>query len=41
MGFGPEKVKYLTYAYKKGLGIKDLEKIEIIGNAIEEVVQKF
>ena len=41
MGRGPDKVKYLTYAEKRGLGTADLEKIEIIGKTIKEVYRKF
>ncbi len=41
IGYGIDKVKYLKYCEKKGLGIADLENIEIIGNSIEEVFHKF
>ena len=41
IGRGPDIVKYLKFAEKKGLGTADLNKIEIIGHKIEEVVQKF
>ncbi len=41
IGYSIDKVKYLKYCEKKGLGIADLEKIEIIGNSIEEVFHKF
>lgn len=41
IGYSIDKVKYLKYCEKKGLGTADLEKIEIIGNSIEEVFHKF
>jgi len=41
IGYSIDKVEYLKYCEKKGLGIADLEKIEIIGNSIEEVFHKF
>ncbi len=41
IGYGPDKVKYLKYAEEKGLGIADLDKIEIIGNQIKDVYRKF
>ena len=41
IGRGLDKVKYLTYAEKKGLGTADLENIEIIGKQIEDVYHKF
>ena len=41
IGYGIDKVKYLKYCEKKSLGIADIEKIEIVGNSIEEVFHKF
>lgn len=41
IGYNIDKVKYLKFCEKKGLGIADLEKIEIIGNSIEKVFHKF
>lgn len=41
IGYGTDKAKYLTYAERKGLGIADLEKIEVIGKTIKEVYRKF
>ena len=41
IGYSIDKVKYLKYCEKKGLGTTDLDKIEIIGNSIEEVYYKF
>jgi uncharacterized protein (DUF362 family) len=41
IGYSIDKVKYLKYCEKKGLGTADLEKIEIIGKSVEEVYHKF
>ncbi|MFX1258363.1 MAG: DUF362 domain-containing protein [Promethearchaeota archaeon] len=41
IGYDPDKVKYLKFAEKKGLGTANLEKIEIIGTPIKEVYHKF
>ena len=41
MRFNPDKIGYLSYAEKKGLGTADLNDIEIIGSKIEEVAAKF
>ena len=41
MGFGMDKVKYLKYGEQKGLGIANLDDIEIIGKSISEVYHKF
>jgi len=41
IGYTPKKAKYLKFAEKKGLGIANLEEIEIIGANIEDVCQKF
>ncbi len=35
------QVKYVKYAEEKGLGISDLEKIEIVGKSIKEVSREF
>ena len=41
IGYGLEKVKYLKYCEQKHLGIANLEKIDILGNSIEQVFHKF
>ena len=41
MGIEPKKVKYLKLAEKKGLGISNLKKIDILGEKIEKVKRKF
>lgn len=41
MGFSMDKVKYLKYGEQKGLGIANLDEIEIVGKSIEEVYHKF
>ena len=41
IGRNLDKVKYLSFAEKKGLGTADLEKIEIIGKSIKEIYHKF
>jgi uncharacterized protein (DUF362 family) len=41
MGISPETVKHLEYAEQKGLGIRDLNKIEVVGVPIERVRRKF
>ncbi len=41
IGYSIEKVKYLKFCEKKGLGTANLEHIEVIGNSIEEVFHKF
>lgn len=41
MGYGLDKVKYLKYGEKKGLGIANLEHIEIVGKLISDVYYKF
>ena len=41
MGFGMDKVKYLKYGEQIGLGIANLDDIEIIGKSISEVYHKF
>ena len=41
IGYRIDKVKYLKYCEKKGLGTANLEQIEIIGSSIDEVFHKF
>jgi len=41
MGFNPLDIGYLYYLDKWGVGIADLEKIEIIGESIEDLARKF
>lgn len=41
MGFGLDRVKYLKFGEKKGLGIADLDQIEIVGSEISDVYHKF
>jgi len=41
MGFNPMDVGYLYYLNKWGIGVADLEKIEIIGESIEGLTRKF
>jgi uncharacterized protein (DUF362 family) len=41
MGIDPSKVQYLRLAQGKGVGVSNLEKIEILGEEIEEVKKDF
>lgn len=41
MGIDPRKVKYLQLAAECGLGVSDLNKIEILGESIDKVKRKF
>lgn len=41
MGIDPKKVKYLQLAAKCGLGVSDLNEIEILGEEIDKVKRKF
>ena len=41
MGFDPEEISYLHYGNELGLGIADLNEIEIIGEPIENVIDPF
>ena len=41
IGYGVDKVKYLKYSEKKGLGTANMEHIEIIGRSVEEVFNQF
>jgi uncharacterized protein (DUF362 family) len=41
MGVPPESVKHIRYAVEKGLGISDLNSIEVVGESIEKVRRKF
>jgi len=41
MGFGLDKVKYLKFGEEKGLGIANIDQIEIIGSPISDVYVKF
>ena len=41
MGVAPDTIKHLRYAEKKGLGICDLNQIEVVGEPIERVRTKF
>ena len=41
MGIPPHRVKHLVLAEKKGLGTCNLDKIEVIGEKIEDVKRKF
>jgi uncharacterized protein (DUF362 family) len=37
LGFDPQKILHIRWAEKAGLGISDLERIEIVGEKIEDV----
>ncbi|KKM67787.1 hypothetical protein LCGC14_1467650, partial [marine sediment metagenome] len=41
MGFGLDEVKYLKFGEEKGLGIANIDQIEIIGSPISDVYAKF
>lgn len=41
MGLEPRKIKHLRLAYERGLGVMDIEKIEVKGEPLDEVVAKF
>ncbi|MBD3194837.1 MAG: DUF362 domain-containing protein [Candidatus Lokiarchaeota archaeon] len=41
IGFNPEEVLYINKAAEKGLGTKNLDKIEILGENIKDVYRKF
>jgi len=41
MGISPHKVKYLRLAEERGLGVSNLEEIEVFGEKIEEVMKRF
>jgi len=41
MGLEPQKVKHLRLAHQKGLGIMDLQEIEVRGEEIEDVISPF
>lgn len=41
MGIDPLKVKYLMLAEERGLGISNIDEIEVLGKSIEEVAKKF
>jgi len=37
MGIDPRKVKYLTIAGENGLGVSNLDEIQVLGERIEDV----
>jgi uncharacterized protein (DUF362 family) len=41
MGIDPRKVKYLTMAGEKGMGVSNLDEIQVIGERIEDVKRQF
>jgi uncharacterized protein (DUF362 family) len=41
MGVSPETVNHLRYAENKGLGTRDLNQIEVVGQKIDDVMKKF
>ena len=41
MGVEPRRVKHLRLAHEMGLGNIDLEKIEVVGTELHEVVTNF
>ncbi len=41
MGFNPMSIEYIRKAYEMGLGIGDLNSIEVIGGGIDEVKRRF
>ncbi len=41
MGLNPKEVKHLRLAYEQGLGVLDTDKIEVEGEALEDVITKF
>ncbi|MBN1815217.1 MAG: DUF362 domain-containing protein [Anaerolineae bacterium] len=40
MGFDPERVGYLQYCGQMGLGVRALDQIAVVGNAVPEAVQR-
>ena len=41
MGIDPGKVKYLRLAEERGLGISNMDDIEVVGEDIERVKRRF
>lgn len=41
MGIDPRKVKYLTIAGENGLGVSNLDEIQVLGERIEDVKKQF
>ena len=41
IGFDPMEIKHLRLANQKGLGVIDIDKIEIVGTPLEEVAVEF
>ena len=41
MGFDPREIGYLLYAHTAGLGVVDLDRIEIVGDPIASVRRRF
>lgn len=41
MGIDPLKVRYLMLAEERGLGVSNIDEIEVLGKSIEEVAKKF
>jgi len=41
MGFAPEEIEHLMLAGNDGLGVNNLQKIEVLGEQIEDVAQPF
>jgi len=41
MGIDPRKIRYLSLAEEKGLGVSNIKEIEVLGESIEDVKRKF
>ena len=41
MGFDPRKIGYLRYAHEAGLGVADLQRINVVGDPIAQVQRRF
>jgi uncharacterized protein (DUF362 family) len=41
MGFDPREIGYLRYAHEAGLGVADLERINVVGDPIAQVRRRF
>lgn len=41
MGFEPMDISYLNYAHKQNIGVASLDEIEIVGDSIDNVIDKF
>jgi uncharacterized protein (DUF362 family) len=41
MGFDPREIGYLRYAHEAGLGVADLQRINVVGDPIAQVQRRF